>query len=138
MNDPTTTPDGVGRPTRPGDVHGEPLTYQVECFLREAGVLIDHRYGIGAPLTTEEHGEHAVAVLAYAAAIAERAQQHRWTDARAALSAGVSGERVAAAMGLAWVDVAGELVRQADLQLRFGHISGAEHAELLTLIGGAS
>jgi len=129
---------GVGGPARPGDVEYEPLTYLVECFLREVGRLTDNRYGLGEPLTVELHRGHVLAVLAYGAAIAERAQASRWLYAREALSVGVSGERVAAAMGLTWVELAGELTRWADLQLRFGHITGDEHAAVLGMIGAQS
>jgi len=128
-------------PTRPRDVIDTPggLKRLVAAYDAHTDALFDNRHGLADhPLTAEEHGAHVVAVLAYAAAIAERAQQPRWVHAREALSVGVTGERVAAAMGLSWPEVARELARWAEEQRRFGLITDDEHAAVLALIGAAS
>ncbi|HEX2301689.1 MAG TPA: hypothetical protein VHH34_24820, partial [Pseudonocardiaceae bacterium] len=66
---------------------------------RHAGALFDHRYGI-APLTDADRAGHAVAELAYTAALSERALHGRWVLACEALDAGASHGQVADAMGL--------------------------------------
>lgn len=96
--------------------------------------LVDHRYGI-APLSAAERAGHALAELAYTAALSERALYGRWVYAVEALSAGVGHARVAAAMGLDVEELRAGLRSWARGQLRQGLMEDARHAEVLALLG---
>ena len=87
-------------PTWPGDIPDNvPLRDLVVTYDRHALRIVEHRHGIGRPLTTERRLGHALAALAYQYALAERALHSRWSIATDALAAGATLRQVGAAMG---------------------------------------
>jgi hypothetical protein len=80
---------------------------------------------------------HAVAELAYSAALAERALYGQWVCATEALSAGASHCRVADAMGLDVEELCAGLRSWARNQLRQGLIDTDRHAQVCALAGGS-
>jgi len=126
-------------PTRPGDIpHNVPLRDLCVTYDRHALRIVEHRHGIGRPLTTERRLGHALAALAYQHALAERALYSRWSIATDALAAGASLDTVGAAMG--WLntgDRVGDALRWwAGDQHRQGLMDDARRDEVLRLAGG--
>ncbi len=122
-------------PTRPGDIpHNVPLRDLVVTYDRHALRIVEHRHGIGRPLTTERRLSHALAALAYQHALAERALHSRWSIATDALAAGASLDTVGAAMG--GLEVRFALIRWAHWQHREGLMDDARRDEVLRLADG--
>ena len=90
----------MSSPTRPGDIPDNvTLRELADGYAFHVQPLIEHRYDIGDPLTTEQRLAHAIAALAYQHALAERALHSQWSIATDALAAGASLDTVSAAMG---------------------------------------
>ena len=125
-------------PTRPGDIpHNVPLRDLAVAYHRHTLRLIEHRHGIGDPLTTEQLRVHALAALAYQHALAERVLYSRWSIATDALAAGASLDTVGAAMGgLEPDEVRFELRRWAGDQHREGLMDDARRDEVWRLADG--
>jgi len=125
-------------PTRPGDIpHNVPLRDLAAANTHHTLRLVDHRHGIGDPLTTEQRRAHALAALAYQHALAERALHSRWSIATDALAAGASLDTVGAAMGgLEPDEVRFELRRWAGDQHREGLMDDARRDEVWRLADG--
>ena len=125
-------------PTRPGDIpHNVPLRDLVVTYDRHALRIVEHRHGIGRPLTTERRLSHALAALAYQHALAERALYSRWSIATDALAAGASLDTVSAAMGgMATGELQFALRRWASDQHRQGLMDDARRDEVLRLVTG--
>ncbi|MCA1673792.1 MAG: hypothetical protein LC799_16845 [Actinobacteria bacterium] len=121
-------------PTRPGEIpYSMLLGDLVEHAQRHAAALFDHRLGIAA-LGDAQRGGHALAELAYTAALSQRALHGRWVVACEALDAGKSREQVAAAMGLDLDELHAGLRGWAHSQLRHGLIDADRHAAVLALL----
>jgi len=125
-------------PTRPSDIpHTVPLRDLVVTYDRHALRIVEHRHGIGRPLTTERRLSHALAALAYQHALAERVLYSRWSIATDALAAGASLDTVGAAMGgLESDEVRFELRRWAGDQYREGLMDDARRDEVRRLADG--
>ncbi len=126
-------------PTRPGDIpHNVPLRDLAAANTHHTLRLVDHRHGIGDPLTTEQRRAHALAALAYQHALAERALHSRWSIATDALAAGASLDTVAAAMD--WLNTGDRLSDAlrwwASDQHRQGLMDDARRDEVLRLAAG--
>ena len=128
----------MSAPTRPGDVPlNVPLRDLAVAYHRHALRIVEHRHGIGRPLTTEQRRAHALAALAYQHALAERALHSRWSIATDALAAGASLDTVGAAMGgLESDEVHVELRRWAGDQHWQGLMDDARRDEVLRLADG--
>ena len=113
-------------PTRPGEIpHSVRLAELAAHVQRHTGALFDHRLGV-APLTDADRTGHALAELAYATALAERAQAGRWVYACEALGAGASHAQVADALGLDMEELHAGIRSWARTQLRQGLIDDGE------------
>ena len=126
-------------PTRPGDISDNvPLRVLAVANTHHTLRIVDHRHGIGDPLTTEQLRGHALAALAYQHALSERALHSRWSIATDALAAGASLNTVAAAMG--WLNTADRLSDAlrwwASDQHRLGLMDDARRDEVLRLAAG--
>lgn len=122
-------------PTRPGQIPRDlTLVDLAEARCRHTLALADHRYGLAPPLGRPELAGHCLAVLAYSAALSERALEGRWLYAADALHAGAGVDQVAAALGLTVVELRAGLRGWAHGQARRGYISPEEHAQVLGLI----
>ncbi|MGH3991045.1 MAG: hypothetical protein ACRDSN_01115, partial [Pseudonocardiaceae bacterium] len=125
----------MAEPTRPEEIgHSVGLADLVGHAERHAAALSMHRLGI-AHLSDADRAGHAVAELAYTAALSDRALSGRWVMACEALDAGAGLEQVTAAMGLDADELPAGLRSWARGQLRHGLIDDARHAEVLTLLG---
>ncbi|HEX2296977.1 MAG TPA: hypothetical protein VHH34_00415 [Pseudonocardiaceae bacterium] len=125
----------MAEPTRPGGIpHSMLLGDLAEHAQRHAAALFDHRLGITS-LGDTERGGHALAELAYTAALSERALHGRWVVVCEALDAGKNHEQVAAAMNLDVDELRAGLRSWARNQLRQGLIDADRHAEVLALLG---
>ena len=121
-------------PTRPGDIpHSILLRGLAVAYDRHALRIVEHRHGIGRPLTTERRLGHALAALAYQHALAERVLYSRCSIATDALAAGASLDTVGAAMG--GLEVRFALIRWAHWQHREGLMDDARRDEVLRLAG---
>lgn len=127
MAEPITRPDEV-----PADM---PVSVLAVAYVEHAGRLVRADAGIGAPLTAGQRAAHALAALAYQHALAERALQGRWVNARDALRAGATRQAVAEAMGLDLTEVVTGLRWWADGQVRAGCMTDDERAEVDRLAG---
>ncbi len=125
-------------PTRPGDVPlNVPLRDLVVTYDRHALRIVEHRHGLGRPLTTEQRLDHALAALACQHALAERALQSRWSIATDALAAGASLDTVGAAMGGMEADLVSHVLRWwVDYQHQEGLMDDARRDEVLRLAAG--
>ena len=124
-------------PTRPGDIpHNVPLRDLAVAYHRHTLRLIEHRHGIGDPLTTEQLRVHALAALAYQHALVERVLYSRCSIATDALAAGATLGQVGAAMGgLEPEQVRYTVRRWAISQHRQGLMEDARRDEVLRLAG---
>jgi hypothetical protein len=123
-------------PTRPGDIpYTVALAELAELHAGHRSRLVDHRHGLSEPLTADEFRCHALAVLAYQAALTERAAQGRWVAAVDALAASTDPQDVAAAMGLDVEQLRIGAGMWASGQHREGLISPERYADVLALIG---
>ena len=125
-------------PTRPGEIpHNIPLRGLAVAYDRHALRIVEHRHGIGVPLTVTDARMAALAALAYQHALAERALHSRWSIATDALAAGATLDTVGAAMGgLEADEVRFELRRWAGDQHREGLMDDARRDEVLRLADG--
>ncbi|MGH3599939.1 MAG: hypothetical protein ACRDQH_06630, partial [Pseudonocardiaceae bacterium] len=98
--------------------------------------LVKHRHSV-LSLSGPELAGHALAELAYSAALAERALSGRWVHAVDALDAGATHEQVAAATGLDVDELRTGLRSWAHNQLRAGIITTEQHTQVLTLLAKA-
>ena len=128
----------MSSPTRPGDIPDNvTLRELADGYASHVQSLIEHRYDIGDPLTTEQRLAHALAALAYQHALAERVLYSRCSIATDALAAGASLETVGAAMGgLEPEQVRYTVRRWAISQHRQGLMEDARRDEVLRLAGG--
>ncbi len=125
-------------PTRPGDIPDNvPLRDLVVTYDRHALRIVEHRHGIGRPLTTERRLSHALAALAYQHALAERVLYSRCSIATDALAAGASLATVGAAMGgLESDEVRYALRRWASDQHLQGLMEDARYDQVVRLADG--
>ncbi len=128
----------MSSPTQPSDIsHNVPLQLLAVAYHRHTLRLIEHRHGIGDPLTTEQLRVHALAALAYQHALAERALHSRWSIAADALAAGATLRQVGAAMGGLDADQVRYTLRWwVDYQHREGLMDDARRDEVLRLAAG--
>ena len=128
----------MSSPTRPGDIpHNVPLWELCVTYDHHALRIVEHRHGIGRPLTTERRLGHALAALAYQHALAERALHSRWSIATDALAAGATLRQVGAAMGGIDADRVHYTLRWwVDVQHQEGLMDDARRDEVLRLADG--
>ncbi|MDQ3030567.1 MAG: hypothetical protein M3R09_11195 [Actinomycetota bacterium] len=122
----------MSAPMRPGDVpHSAALGLVAYRYSHHVLTLVKHRYGVQA---TRNVAEHAVAALAYGAALTERVEGDRWSIAAGALAAGAGLERTADAMGLDVWDLRVLLGQWASQQHRLGLIGADRYGQVMSLI----
>jgi hypothetical protein len=123
-------------PERPADIPPDvSLAALGERYQEHRWALLDHRHGLSEPLTADEFRRHALAVLAYQAALTERAAQGRWIAAVDALAANTDPFAVAAAMGIDVEQVRIGIGVWASGQCREGLITPERYADVVALIG---
>jgi hypothetical protein len=123
------------QPRRPADVSSTaPLTTIATGLAGHEWVLVNARHGIGDPVPAEEVTQAASSALALQHALADRALDTGWVNARDALSHGATIDQVAAAMDLTPDEVAFGLGRWADGQRRHGLMAEYEHVTVLALV----
>jgi len=122
-------------PTRPGDVpHSAALELIANRYSHHHVIaLVEHRHGLHA-VRAAEVAEHAIAALAYGAALTERVESGRGSIATNALSAGAGLERTADAMGLEVWDLRVLLGQWAGRQHRLGLIDAERLEQVVSLI----
>jgi hypothetical protein len=122
-------------PTRPGDIpHTASLRQVLDALRLHQGRLVDARHGIGDPIPAEQLSRHAVALLAIEHALADRVLASRWVNVGDAVTYGATIDEVVTAMDLTVVEVAAGLRSWADGQRQFGHITDAEHDQVIALL----